>query len=166
MRPYDLPPDPSNGLMKTVLAVLWLTTLAFSQSKDEQSLLAIHQHTREAHLKGDAVLLTSDLAFEIMDVGRGHFDKQTRDQVRDHFMAYFQQAKYSSFEDLAPPAIHISPDGRSAWMAVQIKAKITMTEPGKQPENIDFQSAWLSTFEKQNGHWKMTAIAYSVPPGK
>ena len=152
--------------MKTVLALLWLTTLAFAQSRDEQSLLAIHQHTREAHLKGDAVLLTADLASEIMDVGRGHFDKQTREQVRDHFTTYFKQAKYASFEDIVPPAIHVSPDGRSAWMAVQIKAKITMTQQGKPPEDIDFQSAWLSTFEKQNGQWKMTAIAYSVPPGK
>jgi hypothetical protein len=152
--------------MKIALALVLLSALAFAQSNDEQALRNIHQRTREAHLKGDAALLTADLAPEIMDVGRGHFEKQTRDQVRDHFTTYFKQASYSSFDDITSPAIHISPDGRSAWMAVQIRAKITMTEPGKPPQNIDFQSAWLSTFEKQNGQWKMTAIAYSVPPGK
>ncbi|HEX6880949.1 MAG TPA: nuclear transport factor 2 family protein [Terriglobales bacterium] len=152
--------------MKVAVALLWLTTLALAQTKDEQALLAIHQRTREAHLKGDAVLLTSDLASEIMDVGRGQFQKQTREQVREHFSTYFRQAKYASFEDLAAPSIHISADGSSAWMAVQVRAKITMNEPGKTPEQVDFQSAWLSTFEKQNGQWKMTAIAYSVPAGK
>jgi len=152
--------------MKTAVALFWLTTLCLAQSKDEQSLLTIHQRTRQAYLKGDAALLVADMAPEIMDVGRGHFDKQARDQVRDHFNMFFKQAKYASFEDVVPPAVHVSADGRSAWMAVQIKAKIRMTEPGKAPQDIDFQTAWLSAFEKQNGDWKMTAIAYSVPAGK
>lgn len=151
--------------MKIVLAWLLVTAFAFAQNNDERSLLTIHQRTREAHLKGDAALLTGDMAPEIMDVGRGHFDKQSREQVREHFTTYFKQARYASFDDMVPPSIHVAPDGRSAWMAVQIRANITSTEPGKAPQRIDFQSAWLATYEKQNGQWKMTAIAYSVPPG-
>jgi len=166
MCPTNMGLGPSNATMKTAVALLWLTTISFAQSRDEQSILTIHQRTREAYLKGDSALLVNDMAPQIMDVGRGHFDKQTRDQLRDHFAAFFRQAKYASFEDVVPPVVHISTDGRSAWMAVQVRAKIRMTETGKSPEDIDFQSAWLSTFEKQNGGWRMTAIAYSVPAGK
>jgi hypothetical protein len=149
--------------MKTVLTVILLTAAALAQSSDEQALLVLHAHDREAHLRGDANLLTADMAPEIMDVGRGHFDRTTREQVREHFTTYFKQAKYSSFDDMVPPAVHVAPDGKSAWMAVQIRAHITNTEPRKAPEEIDFQSAWLATYEKQNGKWLMTAIAYSVP---
>jgi hypothetical protein len=105
------------------------------------------------------------MAPEIIDVGRGHFDRTTRDQVREHFTTYFKQASYSSFDDMIPPVVHIAPDGRSAWMAVQIRAHITMKQPGKPPEETDFQSAWLATYENQNGKWLMTAIADSVPGG-
>ena len=157
--------------MKTVLAALILTsvlftTVSFAQKNDEQALLAIHARDREAHLRGDANLLTADTASEIVDVGRGHFDRTTRDQVREHFIGFFKQATYSSYEDMAPPVVHIAPDGKSGWMAVQIKAHITMKQEGKPPEEMDFQSAWLATYEKQNGKWLMTAIAYSVPAGK
>src|SRR3954468_6658878 len=157
--------------MKTVLAGLVLTavlftTVSFAQTNDEQALLAIHARDREAHLRGDANLLTADTASELVDVGRGHFDRTTRDQVREHFSGFFKQATYSSYEDMVPPAVHLAPDGKSAWMAVQIRAHMKMKAAGKPPEELDFQSAWLATYEKQNGKWLMTAIAYSVPEGK
>src|SRR4051794_26904617 len=124
--------------MKTLLTVIVLTVTALAQQSDEKAILALHEHDREAHLRGDANLLTADMAPEIMDVGRGHFDRTTRDQVREHFTTYFKQAKYSSFDDMVAPAVHVAPDGKSAWMAVQIRAHITNTEPGKVPAKVDF----------------------------
>src|SRR5437868_8000027 len=99
--------------MKTVLAVLFLTSVllasaALAQSNDEQALLAIHARDRQAHLRGDANLLTADTASEIIDVGRGHFDRTTRDQVREHFTGFFKQASYSSYDDMVPPVVHIA----------------------------------------------------------
>ena len=152
-------------LLLGFLLFVSLNTVAQSNS-DQQALLRVHVRDREAHMKGDANLLTADTASEIVDVGRGEFKRTTRDEVREHFATFFKQAKYSSYEDVTPPIIHISSDGRSAFMAVQIRAKLTISDPGKPPQDLDFQTAWLATYEKQNGKWLMVAIGYSVPAGK
>ena len=154
--------------MKLALTLLLLSTLTFAADikSDERALLALHEKARQAHLRGDAVMLTEDMADEVLDSGRGAFDRVTREQFLQRFTNYFKTAKYSSFDNMVPPVAHVAPDGNSGWVAVQIKAHITNTAPDKPPEETDFQYAWLATFEKQQGKWRMTAISYNVPAGK
>jgi hypothetical protein len=149
-----------------LLAFVTTTSLAADHKTDEQALLDLHSKAREAHLKGDANLLAEGLADRFMDVGRGHFDWTTRDQFRERFAKVFATRKYSRWENVVPPVVHIAPDGKSGWMAVQLHAEMTDQEDGKPPEKLNFDMAWMANYEKQNGKWVMTAIAYSVPAGK
>src|SRR5262249_44416900 len=144
-------------LAYAVLVLCCALAFAADNKTDEQALLALHAQDRQAYLKGDADLLVSSMAPEIIDVGRGNIDHFTRDQFRDRLAKFFAQAKYSSWEDASPPVVRIGSDGRSALMAVRMAAKLTMSAAGKPPENLDFQSAWLASYEKQNGKWVMVA---------
>jgi hypothetical protein len=149
-----------------LLALFATTAFAADQKADEQALLDLHSKAREAHLKGDANMLADGLPDRFMDVGRGHFEWTTRDQFRERFTRVFATRKYSRWENVVPPVVHIAPDGNTGWMAVQLHAELTEQQDGKAPEQINFDMAWMANYEKQNGKWKMTAIAYSVPVGK
>lgn len=149
-----------------LLALVAIIALAADRKADEQALLDLHSKARQAHLKGDANLLAEGLADRFMDVGRGHFDWTTREQFRERFTKVFATTKYSSWENAVPPVVYIAPDGKTGWMAVQLKAELTSLQDGKPPEKLNFDMAWMANYEKQNGKWKMVAISYNVPPGK
>ena len=154
-------------LWTLLFAVLFSTlALAADHKSDEQALLDLHSKAREAHLEGDANLLAQGVADRFMDVGRGHFDWTTREQFRERFTKVFSTNKYSSWENAVPPVVYIAPDGKTGWMAVQLKAELTTQQDGKHPEKLNFDMAWMANYEKQNDKWLMTAIAYSVPVGK
>jgi hypothetical protein len=149
-----------------LLSLLSTTALAADHKADEQALLDLHSKARQAHLKGDANLLAEGVADRFMDVGRGHFDWTTREQFRERFTKVFSTNKYSSWENAVPPVVYIAPDGKTGWMAVQLRAELTTQADGKPPEKLNFDMAWMANYEKQNGKWKMVAISYNVPPGK
>jgi hypothetical protein len=149
-----------------LLALASTVASGADQKGDEQALLNLHSRAREAHLKGDANLLAEGLADKFMDVGRGHFDWTSREQFRERFTKVFATTKYSRWENVVPPVVHIAPDGKTGWMAVQLHAELTELRDGKPPEQINFDMAWMANYEKQNGKWKMVAISYNVPPGK
>jgi hypothetical protein len=152
----------------TLLVVALFATMSFAadHKADEQALLDLHSKAREAHLKGDANLLADGLPEQFMDVGRGKFSWVKREEFRDRFTKVFATRKYSRWDHVVPPIVHISPDGKTGWMAVQLHAELTDHQDGKAPEKINFDMAWMANYEKQNGKWKMVAISYSVPPGK
>lgn len=156
--------------MKTYLVLLLalLAGVAFASDRksDEQALLELHSKAREAHLKGDANMLAEGLPDEFVDVGRGKFQRVKREEFRERFAKVFATRKYSRWDNVVPPIVHIAPDGKTGWMAVQLVATLTAHEDGKPPETINFEMAWLANYEKQNGKWKMVAISYNVPPGK
>jgi hypothetical protein len=149
-----------------LISLVATTAFAADQKADEQALLDLHSKAREAHLKGDANLLAEGLADKFMDVGRSKFDWVAREQFRERFTKVFSTRKYSRWENVVPPVVHIAPDGKTGWMAVQLRAELTEQHDGKPPEQINFDMAWMANYEKQNGKWRMTAIAYSVPAGK
>ena len=59
--------------------------------------------------------------------------------------------------DLVKPEVTVSADGTLAWLAVQVYAEGTTV--GENPTEFDFTSAWIATFAKHDGKWKMTANA-------
>lgn len=152
---------------RVLMMIVLFASTAFAQGKsDEQALLDLHSKAREAHLKGDADMLAQTVADEHVDVGRGKFNRVTREQLRERFTKVFATRKYSKWDSVVPPVVHIARDGNTGWMAVQLAATLTVREDGKKPETINFDMAWLANYEKQNGQWRMVAISYNVPPGK
>jgi ketosteroid isomerase-like protein len=138
------------------------TEICFSQSPDQQKILALHEQARRAHLQGDAKLLADTVADSLVNVQAGEVETLTRDQLRQQFEERFRKVKYSLWEDVAAPSIHISPDGKMTWAVIQIHAKYRDRNGAALGDEHEFRSSWIATFEKQGDFWRMAAISSGV----
>jgi hypothetical protein len=117
--------------------------------KDEQQLLNLHAQERDAHLKGDADLLVSEIASEFVSVRDGEVESDSREEVRHQFVERFRRVRYSEWDDVIPPRVQISPDGKMASVVVQIRARYRDWTGLSLGEEHKFLSSWVATYEKQ-----------------
>src|SRR5262249_12296928 len=144
-----------------VAVVFCLLSPCFSQSEKDQ-VLALHEQARKAHLQGDAALLADSVADQLVSVQAGEGETLSRDELRRQFEDRFRKVKYSLWEDVLPPSIHVSSDDKMAWMVIQIHARYRERNGETLGEEHEFRSSWIATFEKQQGRWRMTAISSGV----
>jgi ketosteroid isomerase-like protein len=130
---------------------------------EKAEILHIHELDRAAHLNDNAADLVSRLAPELLSVAEGKIIRQSRDENRKLFEEYFRGSKHTAWDDLEPPIVRISPDGRMAWAVYRVHSRYEQTKDGKK-EVTDFVAAWMSAYEKRNGKWEMTAVASTFEP--
>lgn len=102
------------------------------------------------------------MAEHIWEASRGGLNRISRSDVRDRFAAYFASVSYSTWDDLQPPHVSVAADGQSAWMAVEIEARLTSGDDAGRQREVAFESSWISVYEKQDGVWLMVGISSSV----
>jgi len=140
-----------------LFALAFLVVSAFAADTDTDALLALHRQAREAHLTGNADLLASGTADHLLVISRAKIHRQSREDVRRFFQQYLAETRYSKWDDVLPPEIRLSPDRKMAWMAVHIRARAKQAG-----EDLNFESAWIATYEKYAGQWRMTTISSSI----
>lgn len=129
---------------------------------DIEALLELHARDRQAHLNGDAELLTAAMADHIWEASRGQLTRLSREDVRQRFAQYFEAVRYSVWDDLVQPHVSVSTDRSVAWMAIHIEAKLAPRDAAGDVMPRGFDSSWIATYEKHGGMWAMVAIASSV----
>ncbi len=130
---------------------------SLGQLTDKQKILRLHRLTMDAHIASDASLMTENWAEEILIVNRGEFIETTAAAAAERMTTSLAMRKHSRYIDLVKPRVTISDDGTLGWLAVQVYAEgVTVAE---SPVEFNFTSAWIATFSKQNGVWRMTANA-------
>jgi len=103
------------------------------------------------------------MAEHVWEASRGGLNRLTRTELRDRFAAYFSSVRYSIWDDLQPPHVSVSPEGKSAWMAVEIEARLSATGNDGTPREVAFESSWIEVYEKSaDGEWQMAGISSSV----
>jgi hypothetical protein len=125
---------------------------------DRAALLRLHEEQRTAHLERKAALLTGSFADTFFSVSRGQVATPSREASTQRFQAYFDQAAFRAWDDLAPPVIRISPDGRMAYVIVQKRVGLLSTDSTRPPDP-DTIYAWIATYEKFHSQWRLTALA-------
>jgi hypothetical protein len=140
-----------------LFALAFLVVSAFAADTDTDALLALHRQAREGHLTGNADLLASGTADHLLVISRAKIHRQSREDVRRFFQQYLAETRYSKWDDVLPPEIRLSPDRKMAWMAVHIRARAKQAG-----EDLNFESAWIATYEKYAGQWRMTTISSSI----
>jgi hypothetical protein len=121
-------------------------------------LLALHQQDRQAHFKHDINALLVHTAPEVLDVRNGRTRLLTRKDLRAKFAGYFSHTEFSAWDDVEPPVVRVSPDGRMGWMVVRVHlVYIDHDKSGKASEERSTM-AWMSAYEKRDGVWLMTAV--------
>lgn len=141
---------------------------ASTREGELQALRAILESDRRAHLETDARRLVSNLADTLVDVADGEIVHKLRADVEESFAAYFEGAEYHAWDDMAPPIVRMSDDLSMAWVARQVR--VERDEPDGQGgmRRTRFVAAWIATYEKRAGAWKMTAVAstFAAPPSR
>ena len=128
------------------------------QQQGQAELLALHQADRRAHFSHDVAALLSHTAPQLLDVRDGTVKVMTHDELKAKFDGYFRRAEFAAWDDVQPAVVHISADGHSGWMVVQVR--ITYFEKDASGKRTEHRStaAWMSAYEKRAGTWLMTAV--------
>ena len=133
------------------------------QLTDVQQVLRLHRQTIDAHIASDATLMKENWADNILIVNRGEHIQTTADEAAKRMSSSLSNRRHRRYIDLIKPSVTLSTDGTLGWLAVQIYAEgVTVGEDARE---FDFTSAWIATFEKVNGAWKMTANASNFKSG-
>jgi hypothetical protein len=140
------------------MLVPFVGNAANGPSHGEAELLALHQADRRAHFAHDVNALLAHTAARVVDVRKGKITVLSRDDLGNRFAEYFRRADFSAWDDVQPPIVHVSSDGRTGWMIVRVRISYTDTEPAGKKTMHDETMAWMSAYEKQNGVWMMTAV--------
>jgi hypothetical protein len=151
------------------LAGLLLTACqsrAVDTTADLAELQRIHGLHRQAHMEHRADLLVGTFADGFQSVGGGRVLQPTRDESRARFQAYFDQSTFQEWDDITPPQYRISPDGQMAYVIVQKRVRLTSAVPDTGAASSQHTVfAWLETYEKVQGSWRLTALASTDRPG-
>jgi hypothetical protein len=133
-----------------------------AQSSATDELLAIHQADRRAHFARDADALVANVPTEFLQVFDGKIQRISREDLRKRFVNYFQGAEFVAWDDLEPPVIYVSPDGKMGWMAVRLKVTIRKADSSGSKIAEDTIMSWISTYKKQDGVWQHVANATTI----
>lgn len=147
----------------TVLLLLYTCAVPVDQEEEKARLLLSDELDRKAHLAGDAQLLVSRMTDTLISIQKGQISKASKTQVEQRFSQYFNQVKYRKWDNIAPPVIHISDDGKFASLTVN---KITETrEAGSHDSTyVTTTFAWTALYRKENDQWKMFSITSTRAP--
>lgn len=145
-----------------VVFLLLMAVTIVEAGDDEAAILRLHTQERQGHLSGNADLVVAALDDQLTVVENGDVHVMSRDEVRKTFVAYLHSVHYSVWEDLVPPVIHVAGDRRTAWAVIKIRAKYV--DQDAKAEQNEFQSSWISIYEKRKGEWRMVAIASGCNP--
>ena len=101
----------------------------------------------------------------LMQVSRGAVSVRSREQNEERFRVYFDESTFQEWDDIAPPLIRISPDGRMAYVVVQKRVRLTAPDSigVPRPEHVVF--AWVEIYEKRDSKWTLTLVASTDRPG-
>ena len=128
------------------------------QKRAETELLSLHKDERHTHFDHDVKFLLAHVAPQLLDVRDGKVNRMSRDDVRVKFDEYFKQAQFSAWDDVEPPVVGVSADGKMGWMIVRVRIAYTETDASGKKTNQNTVGAWMSAYDKQNGTWLMTAV--------
>lgn len=130
-----------------------------NRMQDSLALINSNDIQRQAHLRGNAALLVSQIADSLTTVQNGSVRKESNASIKARFEHYFPTVEYLKWEDKTPPRVHISRDGT---LATVILDKLTETkhldENGNWGQLIQTHFAWTACYRKVGEEWKIYSV--------
>jgi hypothetical protein len=132
---------------------------------DRAELLRLHELHRTAHLekRADQMVASFDDSVRFVAAGGVAVISPAENQAR--LQAYFDHSTFQAWDDIAPPILRISPDGRMAYKIVQKRVRLTAPDSTGRPVAEDVVYAWIEMYEKPDDRWILMAIASTDRPG-
>ena len=130
---------------------------------ERRELLRLAAEARAAHLAYDPAPLLRAHAEGFVSVSNGKVSKPTKEESLRMFAGYFESVRFEAWDDLAPPVVTLSDDGTLATMLIQKRVRVRPKSGTGAGSETDW--AWLETWRKQGGRWRMqTIVSTSQPP--
>jgi len=134
------------------------------RESDRRELLRLHEVEKTAHLGKNAELLVSLFADDFASMDGGEIRSPTPGEHLERFSRYFDSVEFLAWEDITPPKIRISEDGTLAHVIVH--KRVRLHPVGNPADETHTVFAWLETWEKRDGEWKLTTVASTERPGE
>lgn len=127
-------------------------------------ILRLHEQQRIAHVNKNAELLVSMFAEDLINLSDGKINRPSREQSLQRFRSYLDRSTFLEWDDISPPVIRVSEDAGMAYVIVHKRVRILVADEGGKTRQETTVFAWMETYEKRNGQWKLTAIASTKTP--
>lgn len=124
----------------------------------------VRQQQRLAHFNRDAELLVSSFAGDFRNIQAGKVTQPPREESVSRFQSYFDRSTFLVWDDIEPPVIRISNDGNMAYLVVQKRVVLRPRYAASDTAAQESVFAWLETWEKIAGEWKLKALASTRLP--
>jgi hypothetical protein len=121
---------------------------------------------RAAHFEKRADLLAAGFADTSLFVARGEVEATTPGAARERVQAYFDRSTFQEWDDIEPPRIRVSPDGRMAYAIVHKRVRLTAPDSTGATVADHTVFAWVELYEKLDGRWRLMAVASTDRPGE
>lgn len=146
-------------------ALLAAPTAAVDVEREKRELLRLGAAARAAHFAYDAAALVAPHADGFISVGDGRVNRPSKDQSRAMFQRYFDSVAFKMWDDIAPPVVTLSHDATLATVLVQKRVRLA---PKAKPDGPATETdwAWVETWRKQDGAWRMQMIVSTSQPPK
>lgn len=122
-------------------------------------LVALHEASVEAHLRGDAGFFAEDLVEDYVVVSGAEIVRPTAEEVRQQFESYLSSTEFQRYETTDGPIVGVSDDGSVGWIITAVEVEGTVADGSP----LAFRSAWLSLYRRVDGQsWSMVANVSNV----
>jgi hypothetical protein len=112
--------------------------------------------TDTAALRAD--LPEGDTAYNVVN---GQIFRMTHANVVDGYN--FAIVRYTAATSLDSPVVHLSPDGRMAWIAASYRLTYIRKNAAGTEQQGELVNAGLAVYEKRGGRWVGAALAQTFP---
>ena len=148
-----------------VVAAALAAPSAVNLEQEKRELLRLGEAARAAHFAYDARALASATADGFVSVDAGQVRRPSKAEFQAMFQRYFDGVVFKMWDDIAPPVVTLSDDATLATVLVQKRVRIAAKAAPDGPVT-ETDWAWVETWRKQDGAWRMQMIVSTRQPPK
>ena len=127
--------------------------------RETAALNAVRELHRKAHFNADAELLVSTWADDFHLIDAGAVTKPPKRESIAGFQDYLSSSSFLAWDDIDPPIVRMSGDGKMAYVIVTKRVMLRPRAAADTTRTEESVFAWLETWEKEEGAWKLKALA-------
>lgn len=152
------------ALTGTLVGLIAACGPAADPAAEVAAILAINERVRQAHWDADATAFLAAHPAEWLTISHGSLETSTRDETLPRLQQYLDDMTFSELSFQSDPMVHVSGDGRTAWLIGSVRVRGLRRHGEGRPEPVAFTSAWVDLYRKENDRWLLVARASTDAP--
>ena len=149
-----------------VFILLFMLFLAFTSykergfdlQKETEKILELHHAQRDYHFGKDSISFANQMTDDFISVNRGEISFPKKSENIARYNSYFSAVEFIKWDDVSPPIIKFSEDGKLAYTIVD--KIVQLSYEGEDGEKIEDEThfAWTAIYRKVGEEWKIESV--------